>query len=112
MRIVFVLLLFVAGVAYGVDGRYCGPPVRDDKGRIARSASEVRKFKLEHPCPATGLSTGPCPGWAVDHVIPLACGGCDSVENMQWLPQLIKSCAGELCKDRWERKVYCSAKGS
>lgn len=71
-----------------------------------RSASVVRAFKRIHPCPATGKSTGDCPSWSVDHVIPLAVGGCDSVSNLQWLPNEIKSCAGTVCKDRWERKVY------
>lgn len=56
--------------------------------------------------PATGQHTGPCKGWAIDHVIPLAVGGCDAVSNLQWLPVEIKSCAGTVCKDRWERKVY------
>ena len=55
----------------------------------------------------TGSTTGACPSWAIDHVIPLACGGCDSIENLQWLKNSIKSCAGTECKDRWERKINC-----
>jgi hypothetical protein len=34
--------------------------------------------------PATGLSTGACPGYVIDHVVPLKRGGADSPENMQW----------------------------
>lgn len=34
------------------------------------------------------------------------CGGCDTVENMQWLPNIIKSCSGDQCKDRFEQIVY------
>jgi Dioxygenase len=34
-----------------------------------------------HPCPATGLTRGPCPGCVKDHVVPLACGGPDAVSN-------------------------------
>lgn len=71
-----------------------------------RSSSVVRAFKKMHPCPATGKTSGSCSGWSVDHVIPIAVGGCDSVSNLQWLPNEIKSCAGTICKDRWERKVY------
>lgn len=54
----------------------------------------------------TGLTTGACPDWQVDHVIPRDNGGCDVVSNMQWLPVWLKTCAGH-CKDRFERKIYC-----
>lgn len=89
------------------DPRYCGAPLRDENGDIVRNASVVYQFRKLYPCPVTGLSTGRCPGWSVDHVIPLVCGGCDSVANMQWLPNEIKSAAGTLPKDRWEQRVYC-----
>ena len=51
----------------------------------ARSPSEVRKFRAEHPCPSTGKIRGACPGWQVDHKIPLKCHGDDNPRNMQWL---------------------------
>jgi HNH endonuclease len=51
----------------------------------ARDQSQVRAFKKESPCPATGRSKGRCPGWQVDHRIPLKCGGADRPANMQWL---------------------------
>ena len=91
------------------DIRYCGAPVRDADGSIHRSTAVINAFKRLHPCPVTGLTTGACPGWAIDHVIPLASCGCDAVYNMQWLPNSIKSAAGVDAKDRWERRVYvCS----
>ena len=31
-----------------------------------------------------GSASGACPGWVVDHVKALACGGADRSENMQW----------------------------
>ena len=31
-----------------------------------------------------GETTGTCPGYVADHVIPLRRGGADAVENMQW----------------------------
>lgn len=83
------------------------PDPRIDDVRQARSMRARQAFKDMHPCPSTGNSHGACPGWAVDHVIPLACDGADAPINMQWLPLAIKSCAGTICKDRWERKVYC-----
>jgi hypothetical protein len=89
------------------DARICGAPVRDADGRIHRSSTVLRAFQIIHPCPSTGSRTGACPGWAIDHVLPLACGGCDSIENLQWLKNSIKSCPGAECKDRWERKINC-----
>ena len=86
--------------------RLCGAPARAPDGSIKRSASVLKAFQLAHPCPSTGLKTGACPGWAKDHIIPLAVGGCDAVYNLQWLPDQIKSASGPYPKDRWERKVY------
>ena|SRR5690348_15294764 len=89
--------------------RYCAAaPMRDASGAIVRSQAVLSAFRRVHPCPVTGLLRGACPGWALDHVIPLDCGGCDAVSNLQWLPAALKSCAGTLCKDRWERKIYCA----
>lgn len=81
-----------------IETRYCGKTDRDPKVAAA--------FKRQHACPVTGLTTGACPDWQIDHVIPIDVGGCDSVSNMQWLPVRLKTCAGH-CKDRWERKIYC-----
>lgn len=67
--------------------------------RIKRSQSAKIEFKREHPCPATGASKGPCKGYVIDHVRPLACGGQDSPSNMQW-----QTTAEAKAKDRWERK--------
>lgn len=90
------------------ETRYCtATPARDADGSISRRADVLRAFRDRYPCPATGQARGRCDGWAIDHVIPLACGGCDAVANLTWLPTAIKSCAGTVCKDRWERKVYC-----
>ncbi len=50
-----------------------------------RSGSARSAFRREYACPATGQTTGSCPRWEVDHVIPLACGGRDAPSNMQWL---------------------------
>jgi len=63
----------------------------------ARSAAEVRAFKHEHPCPATGNHRGACPGWIVDHIVPLCAGGADDPGNMQWQTK-----QDALAKDRQE----------
>jgi hypothetical protein len=52
---------------------------------IQRSAAEVRAFRAENPCPTTGHTRGPCPGWQVDHPKALCAGGEDSRKNMAWL---------------------------
>jgi hypothetical protein len=85
--------------------RYCGEPKREADGSIARSREVLGAFKRVHPCPANGATSGACPGWAIDHVIPLACGGCDAVSNLQWLPNELKSKA-VIGKDRFERRIY------
>ena len=67
--------------------------------RTKRSQSAKIEFKHEHPCPATGARKGPCKGYVIDHVNPLACGGLDAPSNMQW-----QTIAEGRAKDRWERK--------
>jgi hypothetical protein len=43
-----------------------------------------RDFRRVHPCPATGKTKGRCPGWVIDHIVPLRDGGLDDPANMQW----------------------------
>ncbi|MCW5624558.1 MAG: HNH endonuclease [Burkholderiales bacterium] len=43
-----------------------------------------RAFQRLHPCPATGKPRGACPGYVVDHIVPLCAGGADDPINMQW----------------------------
>ncbi len=57
---------------------------RDSHGRIKRSGKAKTAFMRRHPCPATGRSKGPCPGYVIDHIVPLKRGGADAPENMQW----------------------------
>lgn len=53
--------------------------------RIPRDHAQVRAFRNENPCPATGLKRGACPGFEVDHATPLCAGGADHPSNMQWI---------------------------
>ena len=83
------------------EGFTADPSVqRDRRGRIKRSGTAKDAFKREQPCPSTGKSTGRCPGYVIDHVKPLECGGADAPSNMQW--QTTTEGKG---KDRTER--YC-----
>src|SRR5438445_433824 len=49
-----------------------------------RSHAVEAEFQRDHPCPSTGSTTGPCPGYVKDHIWPLGCGGPDTVDNLQW----------------------------
>jgi 5-methylcytosine-specific restriction endonuclease McrA len=49
-----------------------------------RSEAAKNAFKRDNPCPANSSTRGSCPGYVIDHIVPLACGGADSKENMQW----------------------------
>lgn len=62
-----------------------------------RSYAAKQDFRAGHPCPATGLSKGPCPGYVIDHVVPIKRGGPDAAGNMQW--QTIEE---GRAKDKWE----------
>jgi hypothetical protein len=69
-------------------------------GREYRSRAVTREFQREHPCPSTGRATGGCPGCRKDHIMPLACGGPDSVSNLQW-----QTVSDAKAKDAWERRA-------
>lgn len=89
-KFLIALMLSVSALSsYGalatvVTGDIC-IPTRDAKGKIARSATQVKHFRKDHPCPITGKTTGACKGYAVDHIQPLCACGADSPSNMQWL---------------------------
>lgn len=76
-----------------IDDRFCGPPSRDAAGRIVRSQKVLADFERLYPRPG--------PTWYKDHVIPMSCGGCDTIINIQWLTR-----DQWADKSRWERKVY------
>ena len=80
---------------------------RDAYGRIARSSNELRLFKKEHPCPSTKQDHGACPGYVIDHIIPLCACGSDSRKNMQW--QTVKESKK---KDVLEREMCRNYKAS
>ena len=66
---------------------------------VKRSTKAKRDFQKVNPCPAIGKKTGACPGYVVDHVVALACGGADLPGNMQW-----QSYSSAKKKDKWERR--------
>ena len=83
---------------YMAKGFSAHPTVaRDKNGRIKRSKAARDAFMRQRPCPSTGKASGPCPGYVVDHVQALECGGADAPGNMQW-----QTVAEAKAKDRIE----------
>lgn len=117
LRVLLLLTLFVNDLAWSqmttlpalTEVRYCGTPRRTATGLIIRRTDVTSAFRKIHQCPSTGLYNGACPGWAMNHVIPLACGGCDAVSNLQWLPNDIKSSSSPHAIDRFERSINAPA---
>jgi hypothetical protein len=66
-----------------------------------RSEAAVRAFKKANPCPVAASTTHSCPGYVVDHIIPLCGGGIDAPGNMQW-----QKAEDSYLKDTRER-AYC-----
>lgn len=60
-------------------------PASDALATTHRLRAMRAEFQREHACPATGRHRGACPGYQVDHIKPLKCGGADLPGNMQWL---------------------------
>jgi hypothetical protein len=65
---------------------------RNSHGRIARSEKAKHAFEVQ-----SGYPHGR-PGYVVDHIIPLVCGGPDAPSNMQW-----QTIAAAKAKDKTER---------
>ena len=71
--------------------------------KFQRSKATEREFQRAQPCPATGKTTGRCPGYVMNHKLPLARGGRDVPENMQWQTQE-EAKAKEQCERNFRRK--------
>lgn len=69
----------------------------DSAQTAQRSQAAKAEFQRKHPCPATGQHRGKCPGYVIDHVVPLCAGGPDAPANMQW-----QAAADAKAKDREE----------
>jgi hypothetical protein len=70
----------------------CQTCPRDENGKILRDPAARAQFMR-----MTGYPHGR-PGYVVDHIIPLECGGSDTPGNMQW-----QTIAAAKAKDKGER---------
>ncbi len=66
---------------------------------LERDLKARRTFLGTNACPSTGKYHGACPGFQVDHKRPLAAGGKDDPDNMQWL-----SISDHKAKTSYERR--------
>lgn len=73
------------------------------EARIPRSTAAKNAFVRTHRCPSTNQYRLPCPGYVIDHRIPLCAGGRDDPSNMAW-----QEYRASLEKDKKERQL-CAA---
>lgn len=105
--VVFLIVLGIIMLCRPVEAgpldetRCCVTPARNADGAIKRSSSVVAAFKRIWPCPSTHLPAGPCPGYKINHAIPLACGGKDEVSNLIWMRDDAKK-----IQDSYERIIF------
>jgi 5-methylcytosine-specific restriction endonuclease McrA len=62
-----------------------------------RDTAMRQLFLSQNACPSTGKNKGACPGYVVDHIVPIKRGGGDNPYNMQW-----QTIIDAKDKDRWE----------
>lgn len=86
LPVLLLLLLSVAAPAKGRAPRTHHPKRTHQAKRVQKSRSTTTRarFQRANPCPAAGKRTGACPGYVVDHRVPLKRGGPDTPDNMQW----------------------------
>lgn len=110
MKYLLCLIILLAGCATAPTpqpvpepGVARGKPIPESVARdIAERSKKMRaEFVRQHPCPASGVSSGACPGYVVDHIIPLSLYGADHPDNMQW--QTVEAAKR---KDVLERESY------
>ena len=78
----------------------CASCTRKARGESSGAPAAKHEFQHQLPCPSTDRVTGACPGYVIDHVIALACGGVDGPANVQWQTR-----AESRAKDRIERRT-------
>lgn len=71
-------------VGHGQSRQRPASAARERDAKIKRRQDARAEFQRAYPCPSTGKTGGACPGYVVDHIVPLNRGGADTALNMQW----------------------------
>ena len=100
--VTFALSLVPTKARAGEPEPFSAIALSENSRALARSSRQKRAFRSAQPCPATGRASGPCPGYIVDHVVPLCAGGADHPANMQW-----QTVDAAKAKDR-EEHAHCA----
>lgn len=104
MFIVIILALGGATHVIADDMRCCIEPKRSaTTGKIVRSKAVRLEFEAMYPLPSHLKRED----FQINHVVPLACGGKDVIENLMWMHKKAKTCAEDWCQDRHERVTMC-----
>ena|SRR5216683_381759 len=76
---------------------------------VKRSSTVLRHFRESHPCPSTGQTTGACPGWVLDHGVPLCLAGQrgDIEWNIHWQDEANATLKDALEKDLCRKLCPC-----
>lgn len=72
-----------------------------DAATTKRGTAAPAAFRKLVACPSTHQFTGPCPGWIMDHLHSLECGGLDVPENLWW-----QTVAEARLKDQQEKQCW------
>ena len=76
--------LLLAGVAPAKDPKPPKEP-KPPKPSASMDSPEKAEFRRMHPCPATGKTTGSCPGYVIAYIQSPKQGGAHTPMNFQWL---------------------------
>jgi len=99
--------LVLTGASHGnPESEYQPVTPAHDRGHADashRSTAAKLELKRLNPCTTNGERRGSCPGYVIDHIVPLCAGGPDEPKNMQW--QTVEDAKR---KDREEQRM-CKA---
>jgi len=85
---IIAMLALAVALPSGAKGLYshqrCATCARVPMAVSSGAVLQKHEFQRSHPCPSTGGTSRGCPGYVIDHVVPLKRGGADAPSNMQW----------------------------